>query len=215
MDDIAASPDGSTLVVTYAQSTSGVDSFAVSGTTLTERGPFNATSATASIDITSDSKFVLVAEFSATITQVEIFPINPNSSLGPSDYYYISEGGVDSNSVRLSPDEKRAYVANNLSVQLTTLKFNEEAGLGHRLTFDCLTTLNNPGGQLYRANAVVTEGATGTGGYIYVVEQGNPGAVALLDVPADGCPMEVAGSPFANLASGFNSTISAYPPRPF
>jgi 6-phosphogluconolactonase (cycloisomerase 2 family) len=215
LDDIAVAPDGKTLVVTYAQPLCGVDSFAVSGTTLIEKGPFDALGGTAGIDITSDSEFALVAEFSGNVTEVEIFPINSNSSLGSSDFYYISEGGADSNSVRLSPDEKRVYVANNVSVQLTTLKFNENAGSGHRLTFDCLTTLNNPDEQLSHANAVATAATTGTGGYIYVVEAGNPGGVALLNVPADGCPTEVAGSPFVNLASAYSSGISAYPPRPF
>jgi 6-phosphogluconolactonase (cycloisomerase 2 family) len=202
-------------VVTYAQSTSGVDSFAISGTTLTEKGPFNAVGGTAGIDITSDSKFALVGDFSTTVTQVEIFPINSDSSLGASDYYNVSGGGADSNSIWLSPDGTRLYVANNVSIQVTTLKYNESAGLGSRLTFDCLNTLNNPNGQLNSANAIVTELTTGKGGYLYVAEGGNPGAVALLQVPTNGCPVEVAGSPFSNLAGGFNSTISAYPPRSF
>ena len=215
MDDIAVTPDGRTVVVSYAQTLSGMDSFAVSGTALTEKGPFNSQGGTSGIDITSDSKYALVGDFSDSVTQVEIFPINSDSSLGPSDYYQISGGGADSNLVRLSPDETRLYVANNLSIQLTTLGYTEHAAPGSRLTLDCLTNLNNPNGELYGTNAVATEGTTGTGDYIYVVESGNPGGMALLQVPANGCPVEVPGSPFGNLASGFNCTLSAYPPRPF
>jgi 6-phosphogluconolactonase (cycloisomerase 2 family) len=223
VDDIAVSPDGKTLVATYGQRDRlgelNVDSYAISGTTLTEKGPFTSIggNGTAGVDITRDSKYAIVADFSDNRpTQVEIFPINSDSSLGSSDYYEFSQGGLNSNNIWLSPDGTLLYVSNQGSFQITTLKFNENAGRGSRLSFDCLTTLNNPEGQLFFPIGMATEGRSGTGGYMYVAEGGNPPAVALLQVPTSGCPTEVAGSPFSNSVPGaWTTTVSAYPPRPF
>lgn len=215
VNDLAVSPNGKTLVVSYAQQ--NVDSYAVSGSTLTEKGPYNTFGDTAGIDITKDSKFAIFGDFSTTATQVEILAINSDSSLGRSDEYNVAEGGQDSNEVWLSPDQTLLYVSNNVSLQVTTLKFKEGAAIGKRLAFDCITKLNNPGKAIFNSAGLATESSTGTGGYLYVAEWGNPSAVALLKLPKGGCPAEVSGSPFRNpTASGdFPVTLSAYPPRPF
>jgi hypothetical protein len=218
VDDLAVSPNGSTLVVTLAQTTPGIDSFAISGTSLTEKGPYNTTGNTAGIDITKDSKYAIIGDFSANITQVEIFPINSDSSLGSDDYYNILGGGEDSNNVWLSPDETMPYVSNNLSFQITTLKYAETAGAGHRLSFSCISgVLRNPtGGTLTYTAGIATAAGTGKGSYLYVSEIGSSSAVALMQIPSSGCPAEVSGSPFVNsLGTGFGTTLTAYPPRPF
>lgn len=217
VDDMAVAPNGQTLVVTYAQL--NLDSYAISGTTLEEKGPYNSVggNGTAGVDITADSKYVIIADFSnGDPTQVEIFPINSDSSLGSSDYYEISQGGLNSNNIWLSPDETLLYVSNQSSLQVTTLKFHENGRKGSRLSFDCLTSLNNPEGQIYYPLGVTTQSSTGTGAYLYVAEYGSPPAVALLQLPTSGCPTEVAGSPFVNFVpGGWTTTVSAYPPRPF
>jgi hypothetical protein len=62
---------------------------------------------------------------------------------------------------------------------------------------------------------------TGKGGYLYVLEGGYNSSfvfqaeLALMQIPADGCPAEVGGSPFALPAGSEPTTISAYPSRPF
>jgi hypothetical protein len=215
VNDIAVSPDGKTLVASYAQQK--VDSFAISGANLTEKGPYNTFGYTAGIDITKDSKYAIIGDFSAALTQVEVLPIHSNSSLGSSDYYNVAQGGKDSNNVWLSPDETLLYVSNNVSLQITTLKFKESASAGKRLTFDCITTLHDPGNFMFNPSGLATEAPTGTGVYLYVAEWGNPSAVGLLKVPKGGCPTEVSGSPFRNptAPSDFPATLSAYPPRPF
>jgi hypothetical protein len=62
---------------------------------------------------------------------------------------------------------------------------------------------------------LATEAGTGKGGYLYVAEYGTPAAVALMQIPSNGCPAEVSGSPFVNSGIGFPVTLTAYPPRPF
>jgi hypothetical protein len=215
VDGLAVSPDGKTLVAAYGEL--DVDSFAISGTKLKERGPFPATGPTAGIDITSDSKFAITADYSENETQVEIFPINADGTLGASDYYLIAQGGANSNNVWLSPDETLLYISNNYSAQVTTMLFDEKAGTQNRLTFDCLTTLNSPGGNFYSSGLATAE-TTGTGSFLYVAEagiNGAPSAIGLLAVQKGSCPVEVVGSPFLNPAGAWPITIAAYPPRPF
>jgi hypothetical protein len=215
IDDLAVSPNGKTLVVTYGEH--DIDSFAILGTKLKEKGPFPSAGNTAGIDITSDSKYAIVADFSANQTQVEVFPLNWNSSLGPTDDYVVPQGGSNSNNVWLSPDETLLFVSNSNSAQITTLRFDEKAGAQHRLSFDCLTSLNTAGGSFY-ALGMATEETTGRGGFLYVAQagrNGGPSGIALLQIPQDGCPAEVSGSPFINSAGMWPVTLTAYPPRPF
>ena len=213
VNDLAVSPDGKTLIATYGYQ--NVDSFAISGTALTEKGPFTAVGYPAGIDITSDSNFVLVGDFSTNQTQVEIFPIHSDSTLGASDSYLIAQGGADSNNIWISPDETLLYVSNNISFQVTTLKFTEGASPQHRLTFDCLTTLKSAGRTIYNTGGLATEATSGNGAFLYVAEAGNPSGIALLQVPQGGCPTEVSGSPFNNATNWWPITLTVDPPRPF
>jgi len=213
VNDLAVSPDGRTLIATYGFQ--NVDSFAISGTTLSEKGPFKAVGYTAGIDITSDSKFVLVGDFSNSRTQVEILPLNSDGTLGASDSYLIAQGGADSNNIWISPDETLLYVSNNVSFQVTTVLFNENASLQHRLIFDCITTLKSAGRTIYATGGLATEATSGNGNFLYVTEAGNPSGIALLEIPPGGCPMEVSGSPFDNATQWWPITVTADPPRPF
>ena len=223
VDGLAVSPDGTTLIATYGQSEPGVGSFAISGTTLTPKGPYNTTVGTAGVDITKDSKYAIIGEYGGTFPQIEIFPINADSSLGASAAYSFPQGGFNSNNVMLSPDETRLYVTNNSSFQVTALAFNEHAGTGKQLSFFCISNpLRAPAGNLpaYISGIAMAE-TTGKGGYLYVIEASfGPtfaieSAVSLLQIPADTCPAEVSGSPFLLPAGSSATTPSAYPPRPF
>jgi len=213
VDDIAVTPNGATLIATYGYQ--NVDSFAISGATLIEKGPFTTVGYTAGIDITKDSKYAIVGDFSANQTEVEILPINANSTLGATDNYVIAQGGLDSNNVWLSPDQTLLYVSNNVSIQITTLNFKESAGTGKRLTFDCLTRLNTTGRAVNYSGGLATEAASGVGGYLFVTEVGNPSGIALLKLTKGQCPAEVSSSPFDNAAGFLPVTVTVYPPRPF
>jgi hypothetical protein len=213
VDDIAIAPNGATLIATYGYQ--NVDSFAISGATLTEKGPFTAIGYTAGIDITKDSKYAIVGDFSANQTEVEILPINANSTLGATDNYVIAQGGLDSNNVWLSPDQTLLYVSNNVSIQVTTLNFKESAAAGKRLTFDCLISLNTTGRTITYSGGLATQAASGVGGYLYVTEAGNPSGMALLKLTKGQCPVEVSVSPFDNAAGVVPVTVTVYPPRPF
>jgi hypothetical protein len=88
---LAVSPDGKTLVVEYSGGSAllnGADSFSISADgKLTEHGPYgvNNASSMGGIDITADSKYALFAVtgfYPDDYTQVGIFPINPDGSLG-------------------------------------------------------------------------------------------------------------------------------------
>jgi len=212
---MAIAPNGDTLVVSYGKQY--VDSFAISGTTFTEKGPFKSVGYSGGVDITSDSAFAIIGDTSNNATEVEVFPILSDSSLGASDNYNVASGGSDSSNIWLSPDETLLYVSNNYSLQITTLKFKEQAAAGERLTFFCITpTLNIPPDDLiYNTGGMATASTSGTGTYLYVAEYGYFSSVALLSLPNEGCPKEVSGSPFWNYAGQWAITVSAYPPRPF
>jgi hypothetical protein len=225
VDGLAVSPDGRTLIATFAQSEPGVGSYAIGGTTLTPRGPYNTTVGTAGVDITKDSRYALIGEYGGTFPQVEIFPINSDSSLGASTAYSFPQGGFNSNNLLLSPDETRVYINNNGSAQVTTLSFNEHAPPGKQLSFYCLSNPLRvpPGSFIAYTSGIATSSPTGKGGHLYMVEATFNGAtfaiqsgVALLQIPTDGlCPAEVSGSPFALPAGSTATTLSAFPPRPF
>ncbi len=214
VDNLAVSPDGKTLVVTYGYQ--NADTFAISGTTLTEKGPFATKGYTAGIDITKDSKLAVFGDFSCCYTEFEFLHINSDSTLGVSDFYNESQGGQDSNNVWLSPDQTRLFVSNNVSLSVTTLIFDEFGSPGEKVLFDCVTPLHNPGTLLY-AGGIATRGSASEGGYLYVTEVGNPASIAVLQIPQGGCPAEVSGSPFINTAgsSQWPVTLAVYPPRAF
>lgn len=214
VNSLAVSPNGATLVVTYGYQ--NADTFAISGTTLTEKGPFPTKGYTAGIDITKDSKLALLGDSNCCYTQFEFLRINPDSTLGVTDFYTEPKGGQDSNNLWISPDETRLYVSNNVSLGVTTLLFDEFGSPGEKVFFDCFTPLHNPGTLLY-AGGLATRGNATEGGYLYVTEAGNPAAMAVLQIPQGGCPAEVSGSPFVNNA-GSNQwpiTLAVYPPRAF
>jgi 6-phosphogluconolactonase (cycloisomerase 2 family) len=214
VDALAVTPDGKTLIATYA--TTSIGSFEISGSALGSRGSQNATAPTGGLDITRDSKFAIAGDASG-LTEISVFPINSDGSLGLEDYYSVPQGGADSNNVWLSPDESVLYVSNNISMQITTLAFNEAERPGQRLTFECLSNplRRSPGGAQFNIAGIATQAASGKGGYLYVAERQNPAAIGLMQIPDSGCPTEVPDSPFANTPGRTITTLSTYPARPF
>ncbi len=217
---IRATPNGKTVVVAFGYGANQVDSFSVSATgKLTEKGPYTATAGAAGVDITKDGKYAIFGDAVGTPTEIEIYPINADGSLGK-DNNFGGDGslgaGVDSSNVWLSPNEKFIYVTNNLSAQITSLAFTE-ATLG--LTYVNITTLKDSS-QIISTAEAATSSPTGNGGYLYVSEYSDPNSfVALLQINSDGSTTEAAGSPYAITVTNGGGpglqSLAAYPPRKF
>jgi hypothetical protein len=205
-------PNGKTLVVGYG---SPVDSFSISSKgVLTENGPYNSI-AGAGVDITSDGKLAIFGDITGGTTQVEIYPINPNGTLG-AETSLGGDGslgaGQDSSYVWLSPNEKFLYVSNNLSKEVTSLGFTESP-LG--LSYVGITTLADSG-SIISIGGLTTASSSGNGGGIYVAEFSSPnGLVGLLKINSDGTTTEVSGSPYNNGESSALLSLAAFPQRPF
>jgi 6-phosphogluconolactonase (cycloisomerase 2 family) len=221
VDGMAVSPNGETLVVTYPNGAvchgrpqCRLDSFAISGTSLTEIGPYEGSLETAGLDITKDSKYVIAGVANLNTTIIEIYPIESNSALGTATEFTVSEGGVNSNNVRLGPNERFLYVSNNESFQVTTLKFVESP---LKLTFACIATLNNPKDAYFNTAGLATSSPSGNGSNLYIAETGtSASAVGLASIdPTTGCLTEDAESPFLT-GHGFGlGSLTAYPRRLF
>jgi hypothetical protein len=213
IDGLGITPNRHTLVVTHASNS--VNAFAISGSTLTLKGTYETGGGTAGVDFTADSKYVLIGDYTSVDTQLDIFPIHPDSTLGADDYYEFTQGGRDSNNVWISPDSTVVYVSNSDSYQVTTLALTPTAPAGQRLSFVCVSApLTNPG--FVFTGGIATAEPTGKGGYLYVAESGGThNGVALMSIPGNGCPVEVSESPTAIPGNGWSNTLAAYPPRRF
>ncbi len=211
-----ATPDGKTLVVGYGYGANLVDSFSISSKgVLTENGPYTALNGPAGVDITSDSKYVVFGDATGGSTQIEIYPINSNGTLG-AETSFGGDGslgaGQDSSDVWISPNEKFLYVSNNLSKQVTSLGF-AESPLG--VSYVGITTLGDSGA-IISIGGLTTATDSGNGGGIYVAEFSSPnGLVGALQINSDGTTTEVSGSPFNNGVSSSLLSLAAYPQRNF
>jgi 6-phosphogluconolactonase (cycloisomerase 2 family) len=217
---LRATPDGKTLVVAYGYGANQVDSLSVaSNGKLTEHGPYASTAGAAGVDITKDGKYAIFGDAVGTSTEIEVYPINADGTLG-TDNNFGGDGslgdGKDSSNVWLSPNEKFLFVTNNLSAQITSLGFSE-APLG--ITYVNITTLKDSS-QIISTAEAATSSPAGNGGYLYVSEYSDPTSfVALLQINSDGSTTETAGSPYSiSVAEGGGpglQSLAAYPPRKF
>lgn len=213
---LRVSPDAKTLVVGYGFGSNQVDSFSISSSgVLTEHGPYPSLNGSAGVDITSDSKYAVFGDATGGTTQIEVYPINSDGTLG-AETSFGGDGslgtGQDSSSVWLSPNGKFAFVANNLSKQVTSLGFSESP---LTVSFVGITTLQDSG-QIISIGGLTTASPSGNGGGIYVAEFSSPdGLVGLLQINADGTTTEAPTSPFSNGTSSALLSVTAYPPRSY
>jgi hypothetical protein len=208
-------PNGKTLIVGYGSGVKKVDSFSLATTGLTEHGPYPATSGASGVDITKDSAYAIFGDTTKSKTEVEIYPIHADGTLGKRRHFGGNGslgGGIGSSNVWLSVDEKFLFVSNTSSKQVTSLGFTEKP-LG--LSYINITSVRNPG-QIASVAQVGTLFATGNGQYIVLAEDGSPNSfVAVLKINADGSTTEISGSPFSNgQGRGLQSFLVA-PARPF
>lgn len=208
-----AAPDFKTLVVAYGGAKK-VGSFSIAANgKLTPHGPYASTGAASGVDISADSAYAVFGDRTKSTTQVEVYPINSDGSLGK-DNNFGGDGslgsGIGSSNVWLSADEKYLFVSNNSSKQLTSLGFSESP-LG--LSYISITSLNNPG------NAIVSTAGLNTilTGYVVVAEDGSPdSSVGLLQINSNGSTTELSGSPFKVTGGGPGlQSLMVGPPRPF
>lgn len=213
---LRVSPNGETLVVGYGYGANEVDSFSISSAgALTENGPYTSLAGAAGVDITSDGKYALFGDATGGTTQIEIFPINSNGTLGTETSFGGNGSlgsGQDSSSVWISPNGKFVFVANNLSKQVTSIGFTESP---LALSYVGITTLQDSS-QIISIGGLMTASPTGNGGGLYVAEFSSPnGLVGLLQINADGTTTEAPTSPFNNGQGSALLSLAAYPPRSF
>lgn len=213
---LRVSPNGKALVVGYGYGVNQVDSFSISSTgVLTENGPYTALNGAAGVDITSDSKYAIFGDATGGTTQIEIYPINANGTLGTETSFGGNGSlgsGQDSSSVWISPNGKFVFVANNLSKQVTSLGLTESP---LAVSYVGIATLQNSG-QIISIGGLTTASSAGNGGGLYVAEFSSPnGLVGLLQINANGTTTEAPTSPFNNGQSSALLSLAAYPPRSF
>ncbi len=214
----ALTPDGKTLVVAFAGDNGPVDSFSIgpNGVLEAHASQFTGSVSANASDITQDGKYVIFAltpQYPLENTELAIFPIESDGSLGKIELFDNLGPGIGTDSVWLSPDEKFIYVIDNTNL-LTTLNFTENP---LSVTYSgCLTTLRTLGNSFYPGQ-MATVLPSGSGAGLYVAEAGNPrGAIGLLSIdPTSGCTTEVPDSPFPTGSGGDLGSIASWPPRPF
>jgi hypothetical protein len=209
-----AAPNFKVLAVSYGPGANKVDSFSIAANgKLTEHGPYPASGGAAGVDISADSACAVFGDTTNSTTQVEIYPINADGSLGK-DNNFGGDGslgsGVGSSNVWLSADQKFLFVSNNKSKQVTSLAFIESP---LSLSYISITSLNNPGNETISTSGINTI----LTGYLVVAEDGSPdSSVGLLQINSNGSTTEVSGSPFKTGSGGLGlQSVMVGPPRPF
>jgi hypothetical protein len=173
-----------------------------------------------SVDITQDGHFAIFGD-AAVPTVVEVSDLS-SGKLAPTVMYLVSPQtnvigpGVNSATVRLSPDESLIYVGNSQNGYVAAAFFNKTTG---RVTPGCSSPLLS---QFYNTWSYVgglqTRDTTGTGNVLYVAEFGSPSSIGIVNVTSTGtaCTLkEAAGSPASDGSSPGLFNIQVFPPRPF
>jgi hypothetical protein len=122
--------------------------------------------------------------------------------------------GINSATVRFSPDESLIYVGSSQTAYVSAAFFNKNTG---KVLSGCisppLTNFYNPWSYV---GWLQTRDTTGTGNVLYVAEFGS--SIGLLNVTSTGttCTLtEAAGSPVVDDFSPGLLSIQVFPPRPF
>src|SRR5208282_3607609 len=213
---------GNILVVTYIDGS--IQSFnTANGIPMSNNDEQNAAGFAAAffpdgVDFTQDGHFAIFAD-AAVPTTVEVSDLS-SGKLAPTVQYTIGVGtnsvgpGLNSATVRLSPDESLLYIGNSQSGNVTAAFFNKNTG---KVTPGCasqqLSGFYNPWSYI---GSLATRDTTGTGGVLYAAEF--PASIAIITVTSDGstCTLtESSASPVIDNFSGGLLSIQTFPPRPF
>jgi len=222
INDMAATPNGKYLVVTYGDGSVG--SYAIGGGTISLIGQeiisgYNVGGGAdaTSVAISSNGQWAIFGDLSATnTTQLDVAGIGSNGALATTISYGgngLLGNGLNSNGIQLSPNNQFIYVVDSGSGQETTVSFNATTGV---ISYPngCLTALAGYNSEWAEASQVADVTTTATGGGIYISEGGFGlsaySYIALLRVNASGCATEVPGSPFPERFSPALQSISSY-----
>jgi len=173
------------------------------------------------VDITQDGHYAVFGD-SSIATVVEVSDIS-SGSLSPTTAYTVGAHGsavgpgVNSGSIRLSPDQTMVFLGNSDGGSVAAAFFDARTGkVRGGCTSPALAGFYNPWAF---TGSVITRDTTGTGGVLYVAEYGFVGSyIGILNIASDGsnCTLtESAASEVpASLSDGLLS-IAVYPPRSF
>lgn len=214
--------NGNMLVVTYIDGS--IQSFnTANGIPTSNNDEQNATGFASaffpdSVDITQDGHYAIFGDAAITTT-VEVSDLS-SGKLAPTVMYLLGAAtnaigpGVNSASVRLSPDESLLYIGNSQNAYVSAAFFNKNTG---KVSAGCvsppLTNFYNPWSYV---GSLQTRDTTGTGNVLYVAEFGS--SIGIVSVTSTGmtCTLtEAAGSPVTDSFSPGLLSIQAYPPRLF
>jgi len=221
VDGMAVTPNGKYLVAAYGDGSVG--SYAIGGGNITLIGQEIITGNTVgggayagSVAISSNGTWAIFGDFSGTnTTQLDVAKIGSNGLLAATTSYGGTGslgGGLDSNGIALSPDNKFIYVADSYSGQETTVSFDATTGV---ITYPnaCLTSLNGYNIDWTFVSQVAPVVNSGSGGGLYMSEGFLNGEsyIALLKVNSTtGCATEAPNSPFADTNGGNLESITSY-----
>jgi len=171
-----------------------------------------------SVDITQDGHFAIFGD-AAVPTTVEVSDLS-SGKLSPTVQYSLGVAtnavgpGINSASVRLSPDQSLLYIGNSQSGNVTAAFFDKNTG---KVSAGCASSkLNGFYNPWSYVGALGTRDTTGTGGVLYAAEFGS--SLAILTVTSNGttCSLtESAASPVSDDSSPGLLSIQVLPPRPF
>lgn len=180
------------------------------------------------VDITADGRYAVFGDSAINVT-LEVSDISSGrltatvpytlgggaSAVGPSFRSRVS--GINSGSLRLSPDQSMIYAASNEIGSVTAAFFNPQTGaIGGGCSSPSLLGYYNPWAF---TGAVTTRDNTGNGGVLYVSEYGYSGSyLGVLTITSNGtsCALaETTGSGVQDLLSDGLLSIATYPPRQF
>lgn len=214
--------NGNILVVTYIDGS--IQSFNIAnGIPVSNNDEQNSTGYASAyfpdgVDITQDGHFAIFGD-AAVPTIVEVSDLS-SGKLAPTVQYILGNSnnpigpGINSATVRLSPDESLLYIGNSQNGYVAAAFFNKNTG---KLTSGCnsqlLTNFYNPWSYV---GSLATRDTTGTGNVLYVAEFGS--SIGIVNVTSTGtaCTLtESPSSPVTDEASPGLLSIEVYPPRPF
>ena len=213
---------GNMLVVTYIDGS--VQSFnTANGIPISNNDEQNSTGYASAyfpdgVEITQDGHFAIFAD-AAVPTTLEVSDLS-SGKLAPTVQYILGlttnavGPGINSATLRLSPDESLIYIGNSQNGYVGAAFFDKNTG---KVSAGCTSKLlNNFYNPWSYVGALATRDTTGTGNVLYAAEFGS--SIALINVTSTGtaCTLtEAPGSPVIdNLSPGLLS-IQVFPPRPF
>lgn len=207
---------GNLLVVAYGDST--IESFDISSGVPRPNGDYQLSTGSkngnlpSGVEITQDGHYALFGDVSQTAA-VEVSDLSLGK-LAPTVVYSLGVGDADT--IRLSPDETLLYIANNRQGTLTAAFFDKNTG---SLTPGCVSNVLRGFNTnwVYEGN-VKTSTNSGTGGALYVAEDGAKSGIAIVGVRSTGtaCSLaELPQSPVSDSKSQSLRAIATFPPRNF